>query len=717
MGDAVVSFTEIFPTVTRRMEDEEAGVGLTKCIELFSAAAILRLNATTTKEMELRLPPCPLFKMVSQKDYNEEEESDEVLNKMRVPRIIRITFHQAIVRDSFTDDGDDQREKEAVGEFFDSAGDTAWSGIGWKGHVVGRNLMIDVLIRPTLARVYLRTLRQRLTVAPLAPEGSSSSSSSPLLLCEGDLKQHGMELVVELLGDTWTSQIGTPVTADGSTSSSSSVKKQPIEWGSHNTAMRNGFSIVEHHGLDSTSHVLLTGRGMYRSHFLQYLHDEIYADERLAHTTQFVRRYNDTLVGIAIPPRPAATTRRSIHDEDDIVPRISSFSAVEEIMFAVPGIATRCPGCLLADATFFIAGDFTGVWQISRDDQAAQPRPAVPLVVPSSRHLTAPLIINFASSKTLPRNWLYTLLCPTTALQNMLRVQERLHGQDPFFQFEVMTELQKDLTGEDTPASQRRTVLFHSSVVTLQHVVRTAQATASGLANSASPTHIIFRTNESSLTAGYQLLASDFTTRFDKRHLVPQFDYFQDFAYSDGLWAVNATCVLRLCHYSSSLRCTAVLVKPALVFVEDVDASLAAKSSQSSSFFFPNAVLNALFPSQPQNQRSTGNQRHYPRPRNASWTRLALLALHHCGTAFLVVVLLRQRLRANRNIHTAVGIGSLMLVAGLYLMFERMWFIMWLALWLGSIVTVPSATCALLFVAHFVWLLSAAPQTRDVWGF
>lgn len=43
------------------------------------------------------------------------------------------------------------------------------------------------------------------------------------------------------------------------------------------------------------------------------------------------------------------------------LPSIRPFHRVEEIVFAIPGIATECQGCLLADSNLYVAGDLTGI--------------------------------------------------------------------------------------------------------------------------------------------------------------------------------------------------------------------------------------------------------------------------------------------------------------------------------------------------------------------
>ncbi len=165
-------------------------------------------------------------------------------------------------------------------------------------------------------------------------------------------------------------------------------------------------------------------------------------------------------------------------------------------------------------------------------------------------------------------------------------------------------------------------------------------------------------------------------------------------------------------------------------------SSLTVLPSTLSSFFASSAADDETVP-QPSSSSRQGRSRQPRRgPQKQgtlTWTRLVMLLAHHCGTAYLGMLVYlaliaqpmrRRQLLLNNNRNPAledsstvkaVGIGMLMLAMGLYANDAfLLWLLLWAILWAVALVKMPSSTAGLLLLVHFWWLLSAAPHVREM---
>nr|CCC91730.1 unnamed protein product [Trypanosoma congolense IL3000] len=236
-----------------------ANVGIAPCLARMRAGMEVKVSPLNRRQLTLQLSPCPFFQMLSSEEYNEQQDSEWLSRRLKHPRLLRITLRDALVQDSHT------------------RGLTTISFV--------------VEVRPTLALLHLRSL-------PL--EGSAfqpdwvSKGRRPLLMCEADMRRKGMELGIELVGDTWDARVGEAdketresdgYEDQGDDGSNSFVSRNPHNevdvvnavslhrdheagrawdrgeakrsWRSpQDVAMLNGFSVVEHHSFDSAHHLI-----------------------------------------------------------------------------------------------------------------------------------------------------------------------------------------------------------------------------------------------------------------------------------------------------------------------------------------------------------------------------------------------------------------------------------------------------------------------------
>ncbi|KPI85999.1 hypothetical protein ABL78_4932 [Leptomonas seymouri] len=443
--------------------------------------------------------------------------------------------------------------------------------------------------------------------------------SRPLLLCETNLHDHGFQLGIELIGDTWTKSVGdegAPATTYSRASGRREHTTLPRPRAPPNVALINSFSVVEHHGLDSSHHLYMKGGGVYRSHFIYHLFTEVRRNKARVH------RYNDTFASIVFPPLPAASTHHAEslpsafataeEEEADfyvaqqqqwrrqqrlgqryvaesgathtasasagvVLPAVRPFCKVEEILFAVPGIATECRGCLLADTTFFVAGDLTGVWSlptsVAPSDASAW----------SSEAFTRPLVVPWDSVASIPREWSFEWVCPYAAHRALERWALQFSGTDATalsIVMDIVLYRVRGLNGEELPAQQRPTVVLSSQRVPLTDALERNRAASRQYASQASSAYVEqsvpavplrLRVSESVAGAAYTRLTDD-VLRY-RRHARTTMEYHRDGRYAKGLLAVNASVFLQVCAGvqkgdAGHAACTVVSITDALLTVE-----------------------------------------------------------------------------------------------------------------------------------------------------
>ncbi|KPA76136.1 putative mitochondrial hypothetical protein [Leptomonas pyrrhocoris] len=477
------------------------------------------------------------------------------------------------------------------------------------------------------------------TAAPTSTAAADDDASAfsfaptparPLVLCEADLHRYGFQLGIELIGDTWTQPVGeegastTTAVASSAVSSSTRHTVLPRQRAPPNVALINSFSVVEHHSLDSSHHLYLKGGGVYRSHFMNYLFTTLLSDPAVLRDHAFVHRYNRTFVSIVVPPLSAVSARRGgllssgltngmVDDEEDadfyaaqqqqqrrrygpangddastasapvgaVLPAVRQFCKVEEVLFAVPGIATECRGCLLADTTFFVAGDLTGAWTL--------PTSAAPSAAPgrwwSSETFTRPLVVPWDSVGSIPREWVFEWVCPTAAHRALERWALQFRRSDVSalsIVMDVVLYRVRGLQGEELPAPQRPTVLLSSQpfpladILAHNRVVHRSTASHASSAGSgffepsvaAAPLRL--RVADSAAGAAYTRLTDDVLRH--RRHAWTTMEYHRDDRDADGLLVVNASVFLKVCAGGGGgagpAACTVVSIADSLLTVE-----------------------------------------------------------------------------------------------------------------------------------------------------
>ncbi|KAG5503786.1 hypothetical protein JIQ42_07303 [Leishmania sp. Namibia] len=690
-------------------------VGLTVCIEQMRRGLRAAVEAASRKRLYLQLRACPAFKMLTPEEYNEYQDSEALLQRLQLPRYLRVTVRNAIHPDSF------------LAPSSRTSGSGASNASAWRWMparelpasvtVTSTDASFVVEVRPTLARLHLRTSadmaspdaatedraargRRRgesgswwgggSSAAVLPPTGHSASAGAelarpsgpsfesapprPLLLCEADLRRYGFQLGVELIGDTWTPTVGEDGYSTGPFTSSAAHDgtvvydapqrraELPHRRTPPNVALINSFRVVEHHRLDSSHHLYMKGGGSYQSHFINYLFSELLTDPAILQGHRFVHRCNDTFVEITIPPLPtnaAAATSHRIHrggawrsgqpleaglmeysdrnaapvhlspltqrstggSGGDATPKAidssraatvtlsSAFPAareyarVEEILFAVPGIATECRGCLLADTTFYVAGDLTGVWTASSPSagsasaasgatgatsrtasaagtvgRGARANGAVRgHVSRTGEQYTSPLVLPWDSVGHVPRRWQLNWICPAAAHRALERLALQFGGRSDGAALSIVMDVilyrLRGVDGEALPAAQRPMVLLSSTPVMLADVLRENQAftrragAGSGDITLAAP--LVLRASQAAVDAAYTQVAADTLRR--RRHAHTALEYHRDDRYAGGHLVVNASVFLKVCKIDfgdGAAPCMIVSITDALLTVE-----------------------------------------------------------------------------------------------------------------------------------------------------
>ena len=453
----------------------------------------------------------------------------------------------------------------------------------------------------------------------------------PLLLCEADLYRYGFQLGIELIGDTWTEPVG-----EDSDVYNGRRTTLPRQRAPPNVALINSFSVVEHHSLDSSHHLYMKGGGVYRSHFVNYLFSALLSDPAVLRDHAFVRRYNSTFVSITLPPLSAVSSRRvsdigdaytDVREEEDadfyaaqqqqqqrqqwlntardsrFYPRLASssssasvafpsvrqFCKIEEILFAVPGIATECRGCLLADTTFFVAGDLTGVWSPASSGSTVAAAVSPGASKWTSAAFTRPLVVPWDSLASIPRAWAFEWVCPAAAHRALEHLALQVSGSGDgtstlSIVMDVVLYRVRGVNGEELPAQQRPTVLLSSQPIALAEVLRqnrvfTRQATTDFRSTAPGSQDVLaaplrLRVNESAASAAYTQLTEDVLRH--RRRAWTTMEYHRDDRDAGGLLVVNASVFLQLC--AGRTACTVVSITDALLTVEAPKAALPAAS-------------------------------------------------------------------------------------------------------------------------------------------
>ncbi|AAZ12728.1 hypothetical protein, conserved [Trypanosoma brucei brucei TREU927] len=696
-------------------EGSTAGVGLASCLAQMRAGMDVSVDSATRKHLRLQLSPCPSFQMLSPIEYNEQQESGQLLKRLQLPRLLRITMRDALVQDS---------------------------------HTQGRTTISFVVeVRPTLALLHLRSLPSQGDSLPVV--WAATGRKRPLLLCEADMRRKGVELGVELIGDTWNEHVGedeegaanpgdygyssddydadddsnAPI-VEGSggwavVNAGSSLNTRRLRPGQsegrsragvgkrkrspHSVALLNSFSIVEHHSFDSVHHLFLQQGGVYRSHFVSYFFSEVLKDPGNGQQQRLIYRYNDTFIGVRITSErnmQKDTLSSGTHDKyymgaslvvDDgtnLLPPIRPFSTIEEILFAVPGIATECQGCLLADSTFFVAGDLTGLWSSpsmlqTRYLQSSQPARST---------FSAPLRIPFYDAAVVPREWRFTTMCPTAALVALRSLWHSWNNQgvQPFLVMELVVYSLRDMLGGEVPLARRPAAILTSVSVPLGHLLKqTHVKTAQG--EEMIP-EIMFNVNTSAAARAYAMMAADFV-RYGRAHVHSVHDYVRDEPQSGGALAVNGSVFLKVCVPAIPHSSTRGDGTPSQVNLDP----------QCSVVSFTHSLLLMEEP--------------YAGAPYASWYRILwgliyypLLLLHHVVTAVVGYAALQQLpvrrlllLRSPQDLHTAsIGLTTMLFVALLFLcpLVEWLWVSLVLSLWAFVLYHERRLATAIVMIIH-----------------
>ncbi|KAG5481508.1 hypothetical protein LSCM1_05526 [Leishmania martiniquensis] len=689
-------------------------VGLAACIEQMRRGLRAAVEVTSRKRLYLQLRACPNFRMLTSEEYNEHQDSEALLQRLQLPRYLRVTVRNSIQADSFL-----APLSRTAGSDVPNASARQWAPAGEFATSVtatSTDASFVLEVRPTLARLHLRsyanvTLPDAATKGKAArgrprresgswwgggvatatspPSGPSTSAATelaqptgpsfdsaparPLLLCEADLRRYGLQLGVELIGDTWTRSVGedgdsTDPFSGNDADDGTAAHEDHRQWAElprrrapPNVALINSFRVVEHHSLDSSHHLYMKGGGVYRSHFIDHLFSEVLSDPTILQGRRFVYRYNDTFIGIAIPPLPtyaAATSPQRGHRDgawgsgqplgaganeysdahtapaqqsppryrsmgsssgatglaligssratatpfSAAFPAVREFSRVEEILFAVPGIATECRGCLLADTTFYVAGDLTGLWTASPSSATASTGPGTTGEASTTASAagtanrgapangavraqfsragegyTSPLVLRWDSAIHVPRRWQLDWFCPAAAHRALERLSLQIGGRSDRAALSIVMDIilyrLRGVDGEALPAAQRPMVLLSSAPINVADVMRKNHAHTRRYGSDADQitlaAPLVLRVNQTAADAAYTEVADDMLRR--RRHAHTVLEYHRDDRYAGGLLVVNASVFLKVCTSSSgggAAPCMIVSITDALLTVE-----------------------------------------------------------------------------------------------------------------------------------------------------
>ncbi|KAG8346963.1 hypothetical protein TRVL_02206 [Trypanosoma vivax] len=697
-----LSWNKAADTEGREGKGPAGGVGLTPCLPKMRKGLRVTVSSATRKHLRLELAPCPSFQMLSASEYNEHQDSRRLLQKLQQPRLLRVTLRDVLLQDS---------------------------------HTNGRtSISFTVEVRPTLALLHVRALPSQVTRA--SPSWQSPSKKQPLMICEHVMRHEGVELGVELIGDKWDVGVGAEDSYSGARDASARFillpelgsadmdasphmyGKKSTEWGGsvtgsprrspHNVAMLNSFSIVEHYSFDSVQHLYLKQGGVYRSHFVNYFFQTVMAEEWRTQQHVFVYRYNDTFVGLRIFPEqtgggellsggksggPYGSLPTMDEHGDVNLPLIRPFSTVEEILFAVPGIATECQGCLLADTTFFVAGDLTGLWHFpNKVRSGGKEEPGLDSAV-----LLSPLRIPFHAAPVVPRTWSFKTLCPVGALSSLRVLLERW-GQkaQPFMQLELAVYALRDIFGGEVPLARRPTTILRSAPLSLNELLTRHHLDIVG--GKEMLPEILFTVNDSAAERAYALMAADFV-RYERHHSHSAHDYVHDDIRHGGALAVNGSVLLKVCvpamtagswetstsSGSAGQQCSIVSLTHSLLLMEEPQAA---------------ALRHTILP--------RGSWRSILRPQ---------LLLHHAGTALVGYFVFPRLWSLQRTSlrHTGhdmgaarAGLSAMLFVFTIFLyqIEERLWAVLVLSLWGAILYFVTEAVVGLYMLLHLLfWAL------------
>nr|CCC91729.1 unnamed protein product [Trypanosoma congolense IL3000] len=380
-------------------------------------------------------------------------------------------------------------------------------------------------------------------------------------------------------------------------------------------------------------------------------------------------------------------------DHDSFLPPIRPFSTIEEILFAVPGIATECQGCLLADTTFFVAGDLTGLWSFLPPDSRENSQ-SLQLV---SSSLSAPLRIPFDAAASVPREWRFTTLCPSAALEALRTIWQswERRGVQPFLVLELVVYKVRDVLGGEPPHERRSTAILTSIPMTLTQLLRQHTETSQG---GGAISEIVFAVNGSTAERAYGVMAADFIRR-GRSQVRSVYEYTRDGSQGGGAYAVNGSVFLKVCIPSvplsfsgSSGASSEVRLDPQCSIVSFTHSLLLMEVPRTASRYV--SYYHILW-----------SIAHYP-----------LLFLHHVGTATLCYGVLPhlpfQRLlllSGPDDVQMArVGMSVMVFVAAVFIckISEHLWVGMVLALWLLLLLHERKMITGILMAFHvFLWFV------------
>ncbi|CUG14128.1 transmembrane protein, putative [Bodo saltans] len=598
-------------------------VGLKPCLGTLLRGARVTLDSKTSQKiLQLQFAPCPQFLMLSNEEYNERQEGDVLLARLQHPRYFKVVVRNVVGRDSFT---------------YSTTASSAPSSAVATTYVSAETVSFTITVAPTLVRLHVRpgghhlqgedfvTFHDSPSLPPAATAPQQLVVAGAAMICESAMKHDGFELGFELVGDHWHYAVGrsflsisnnngdeaTPIMQPNDEDyQEAQVVLSQSRRTQQDVSLLNAFSLVEHHILDAATYAFLyIGGGHYQSHFVHYLFGSVLRDavgsmndaqqrtlvqsnrkdtenggdvddNSYAARQKFVHRYNDTFIGLRLPAASSnsdAKTPKHRHvGNNNMLPPSLEFNTIEEILFAVPGITTKCKGCLLADRTFFVAGDGSGIFSVGTSGAGAL----------AARKLSAPFEIPFDGFLSAPRTIAYEWLCAFTAssfAQQVLRKYtpptKSLHSLlgSAYFVVDVFVLSPRDELGRTLPlASQPR------------KVVSSLPAAVEG--NSITR----FSFSEQALEFAVDVLASDYTGKYLKPHLKPVFDYH---VLPNGAVAVNATTTLSLCIApppnapgGSGNDCTVLYYKPSRLLVDR--RGQVAASILSSSWLQPEVLVH-----------------------------------------------------------------------------------------------------------------------------
>ena len=173
--------------------------------------------------------------MLSNAEYNEYQDSDTILERLKHPRLLRVTVQYPVEADSFTRPASTSRGQQQQQQ-------------------QQPPLQFVIAVRPTTVRIHL--LRRPTSQNNVFPVPTPSLLPQSLV-CESELKRSGFTIALELIGDEWHPNVGRTILAPDPRFPNGQISARVTP---HTTAMLNSFSRVEHFRLDSTEYNFMAPR-------------------------------------------------------------------------------------------------------------------------------------------------------------------------------------------------------------------------------------------------------------------------------------------------------------------------------------------------------------------------------------------------------------------------------------------------------------------------